>query len=197
MSSNVQPQIDQLNAAVATMNSSLTQITGNTLLNYNQLTRINSQQSNILTSIQTSGGNLNTGTIRVSNNSNVNGTLFVDQTATIVSNLFNSSNMNLNKVTFLAQADNGYIRFGNIMVQWGNEPNVVTTGRIIPVFNPSFSGTPYCALVQRNDTTGVGVANDGVARVTDISSTSMSIDPTFGTTSKSPFYWLAIGPYTV
>ncbi len=68
MATPIQTQIDELNAAVATLNSSLNQITGNTILNYNQLTRISSQQGNILNSISNGNGNLTTGNVTVPNN---------------------------------------------------------------------------------------------------------------------------------
>ena len=60
MSVDTQTQINELNAAVATLNSSFTQMTGNTLMNFNQLSKINSRQSNITSAISSSTGVINT-----------------------------------------------------------------------------------------------------------------------------------------
>ncbi len=65
MSSNVQTQINDLNAAVQALESSLTQITGNTMSNYNQLSRIVAQQANIYNSVYYGSGNIVTGNINV------------------------------------------------------------------------------------------------------------------------------------
>jgi hypothetical protein len=67
MSIDAQTQIDELNATVATLNSSLTQITGNTLTNYNQLTKINSQQGNITTALTNTAGLITSGNVTCGN----------------------------------------------------------------------------------------------------------------------------------
>ncbi len=53
-------------------------ITGNTLSNYNQLSRIVSQQANIYNTIYYGTGNLTTGNLSVTSNVLINGTLNVD-----------------------------------------------------------------------------------------------------------------------
>ncbi len=77
MSSNVQTQINDLNAAVQALDSSLTQITGNTMSNYNQLSRIVSQQANIYNTLYYGTGNLTTGNLSVSANALISGNLVI------------------------------------------------------------------------------------------------------------------------
>ena len=77
MSSNVQTQINDLNAAVQALDSSLTQITGNTMSNYNQLSRIVSQQANIYNTVYYGSGNMSTGFLSVGANCNINGNLII------------------------------------------------------------------------------------------------------------------------
>ena len=78
MSSNVQTQINDLNAAVQALDSSLTQITGNTMSNYNQLSRIVAQQANIYNTVYYGTGNMSTGFLSVSANCNISGNLVLN-----------------------------------------------------------------------------------------------------------------------
>jgi hypothetical protein len=77
MSSNVQTQINDLNATVQALESSLTQITGNTMSNYNQLSRIVSQQANIYNTLYYGSGNMSTGFLSVGANCNISGNLII------------------------------------------------------------------------------------------------------------------------
>ncbi len=88
MSSNVQTQINDLNAAVQALDSSLTQITGNTMSNYNQLSRIVAQQANIYNTIYYGSGDMSTGNLYVSANALISGNLIIG-----TSNIISSGNL--------------------------------------------------------------------------------------------------------
>ncbi len=110
MSSNVQTQINDLNAAVQALESSLTQITGNTMSNYNQLSRIVAQQANIYNSVYYGIGNIVTGNLSVNENVLISGNLVI-----------NNGNVGLGTATPLALLDvNGNARInGNLNIDNG------------------------------------------------------------------------------
>ncbi len=62
MSGNIQTQLNQLSANVQVLNSSLANITGNTLSNYNLISRIVADQANINTRLSMTG-NITTGNL--------------------------------------------------------------------------------------------------------------------------------------
>ncbi len=192
--SNVQVQINDLSANIQALETSLTNVTGNTLSNYNQLSRIVAQQGNIYNAVYYGTGNISTGNLTVNTTANVVGNLRVNGTATFSGSLFNAASMNLNTMAFTQLSQNGYMRFGNIMIQWGNVGDSTTTQTAS--FNPDFTSTPYCAFIQRADVVGGGSADNGATVVKTISSTTMTFDTVFGSTDKSAAYWFAIGPYT-
>ncbi len=111
MSSNVQTQINDLNAAVQALDSSLTQITGNTMSNYNQLSRIVSQQANIYNTLYYGDGDVSTRNLSVSANALITGNL-------VISN----GNIGIGTVNPLAKLDiSGNARItGNVMIGSGN-----------------------------------------------------------------------------
>ncbi len=221
MSSNVQTQINDLNAAVQALDSSLTQITGNTMSNYNQLSRIVSQQANIYNTVYYGTGNMSTGNLVVSANCNISGNLIMNNgnlnitrgnvimsngnlgigtsnpivplhvvgSTNLLGTLLNASNMDLSTATFSNQ-NQGYIRFGNIMVQWGSIGDTTTQKA---TFSPSFSEIPYAAFVQRQSVTGSGSTAAGASVVTGLTTANITVDSVYGSTDKSSVYWLVIG----
>jgi hypothetical protein len=92
--SNIQAQIDALNTSVVVLNNTLSNITGNTLSNYNLLTRIVSQQSNINNAVYNGTGNLFTGNMIVNSNANITGNLFVNGGTLFVDSLNNRVGIN-------------------------------------------------------------------------------------------------------
>jgi hypothetical protein len=94
MSSNVQTQINDLNAAVQALDSSLTQITGNTMSNYNQLSRIVSQQANIYNSVYYGAGDINSRNLSVNTNALISGNLVVNGIANIDNGLIYTDPIN-------------------------------------------------------------------------------------------------------
>ncbi len=92
--SNIQAQIDALNASVVVLNNTLSNITGNTLSNYNLLNRIVSQQSNINNAVYNGTGNLFTGNMIVNSNANISGNLFVNGGTLFVDSLNNRVGIN-------------------------------------------------------------------------------------------------------
>ncbi len=94
MSSNVQTQINDLNAAVQALDSSLTQITGNTMSNYNQLSRIVAQQANIYNTLYYGSGNLTSGNLVINGNAIITGNLNVDNGTMWVDNVNNRVGIN-------------------------------------------------------------------------------------------------------
>ncbi len=63
--SNVQVQINDLSANIQALETSLTNVTGNTMSNYNQLSRIVANQGNIYNAVYYGSGNINTGNLTV------------------------------------------------------------------------------------------------------------------------------------
>lgn len=70
--SNIQAQIDALTSSISILDNTILTITGNTLSNYNQLSRIVAQQGNIYNTIYYGTGNLTTGNLYVSSTINSN-----------------------------------------------------------------------------------------------------------------------------
>ncbi len=76
--SNIQAQIDALAASIQVLDNTVSNVTGNTLSNYNQLSRIVAQQSNIYNTVYFGSGNLSTGNLFTTSNGNINGNLIVN-----------------------------------------------------------------------------------------------------------------------
>ncbi len=74
--SNIQAQIDALAVSIQVLDNTLSNVTGNTLSNYNQLSRIVAQQGNIYNTIYYGLGNMSTGNFTVNSNATVYGTSF-------------------------------------------------------------------------------------------------------------------------
>ncbi len=87
--SNIQAQIDALAGSIQVLDNTVSNITGNTLSNYNQLSRIVAQQGNIYNTVYFGTGNLTTGNLSVNNNSSINGNLNVDSGTFLVDSVNN------------------------------------------------------------------------------------------------------------
>jgi hypothetical protein len=87
--SNIQAQIDALAGSIQVLDNTVSNITGNTLSNYNQLSRIVAQQGNIYNTIYYGTGNLTTGNLTVTNNYNILGNLNVDSNTFLVDSINN------------------------------------------------------------------------------------------------------------
>ena len=166
MSSNVQTQINDLNAAVQALDSSLTQITGNTMSNYNQLSRIVSQQANIYNTLYYGTGNMSTGNLSVSANALISGNLVIN------GNIVSSGNLNVTGNTILNGGTDILPRFDS---DWfAVEPYTRYTFTL--PFTIDLSRPPQFQVLF--STTATGIISDGAANVVcDI--TSQGIDSTF------------------
>jgi cytoskeletal protein CcmA (bactofilin family) len=141
-----------------------------------------------------STGNFGIGTITPTAKLEVNGSVKVSGTTSLLGVLLNASNMDLSTLTYVQAQNNGYIRFGNIMVQWGT---IGDSASQTATFSPAFTAQPYVGFVQRQSVTGAGSNNPGPTIIYSLSSTSMLVDSVYGSTDKSSVYWLVIGEYNV
>jgi hypothetical protein len=90
--SNIQAQIDALTVSIQVLDNTLSNVTGNTLSNYNQLSRIVSQQGNIYNTVYFGLGNLSTGNLNFTGNLFQNGSPYIgSQWTTLNGNIYYSS----------------------------------------------------------------------------------------------------------
>ncbi len=90
--SNIQAQIDALAVSIQVLDNTLSNVTGNTLSNYNQLSRIVAQQGNIYNTVYFGLGNLSTGNLNFTGNLFQNGMpYFAGQWTTLNGNIYYSS----------------------------------------------------------------------------------------------------------
>lgn len=108
--SNIQAQIDALAGSIQTLDNTVSNITGNTLSNYNQLSRIVAQQGNIYNSVYFGSGNINTGNLLVGANSNINGNLIVSGNL-FFNNLPNTYINNGSNILFTNSSNTSNINF--------------------------------------------------------------------------------------
>ncbi len=158
MSSNVQTQINNLNAAVQALDSSLTQITGNTMSNYNQLSRIVSQQANIYNSVYYGSGNIVTGNLSVTSNALISGNLVINNgnigigTSNPLSTLDISGNAritgNVNVGTQLKIGNSNTIKD----IRTGIVAGGTSTGSV--TFSPAMSSVPVITTTIQSSNTG-------------------------------------------
>jgi hypothetical protein len=122
--SNIQAQIDALAVSIQILDNTLSNVTGNTLSNYNQLSRIVSQQGNIYNTIYYGTGNITTGNLSVSANTLINGNL------NISGNINGSSNLGIITTT----------GSGNISLQAQNvliSNNLILPASLIQTYTPT------------------------------------------------------------
>ncbi len=128
-------------ASINNLQNQFDEITGNTLSNYNQLSRIIAQQGNIYNTIYYGTGNLSTGNLTVNNNSSINGNLNVDSGTFLVDSINNrvgirntnpqyaldivgSANISSTLYSYGSIQNSGYLSFGNI----GNTNSDISVG---------------------------------------------------------------------
>ncbi len=115
--------INAINQSLANIQSSFNDITGNTLSNYNQLSRIVSQQGNIYNTIYFGLGNLSTGNLNFTGNLFQNGSPYIgSQWTTLNGNIYYSSgNVGIKKTTPNFELDvNGNINLSGNLFQNGS-----------------------------------------------------------------------------
>lgn len=185
MSSNVQTQINDLNAAVQALDSSLTQITGNTMSNYNQLSRIVSQQSNIYNSVYYGSGNIVTGNLFVNANCNISGNLVIANGNANINGSLLSNGIS----TFLGQSP-FKIQYGEVVI------GVIasgTFGSATVTFNSPYISNPTVVATPVGGTTNSSwiILNNQISPTSVvIGARNTSSGSTLSTFSVS---WMAIG----
>jgi hypothetical protein len=131
-----------INATLNTLQNDFNNLTGNILYNYNQLTRISSQQSNIFGTLTNGNANIVTGNLIITNFTNISKNLFI-----------NNGNINVNKDIFLSNVltlgtDNGL--FGeslrssgaSVLPVWNTPIIVRTTQTLTGTSQAEFTGIP-------------------------------------------------------
>ncbi len=127
--SNIQAQIDALAGSIQVLDNTVSNITGNTLSNYNQLSRIVAQQGNIYNSVYFGVGDILTKNLIVNNDTTISGNLNVDNILWVNSISNRVGILNTNPQQALDVAGDSNIS-GNIIVYGQNNRigNVTGTG---------------------------------------------------------------------
>lgn len=142
MACNCTGQFANINATLNTLQTDFNNLTGNILYNYNQLTRISLQQSNIFGTLTNGNGNIVTGNLMITNFTNISKNLFI-----------NNGNINVNKDIFLSNVitlgtDNGFLgeslrSSGTSLLPLWNTPIIVsTTQTLTGTSQVEFTGIP-------------------------------------------------------
>jgi hypothetical protein len=137
--------------AIGNLEAQFNYITGNTLSNYNQLSRIVSQQSNIYNTVYFGLGNLSTGNLTVNNNNENNGNVRLNNGNLILTTgniLSTIGNLVINNGNIISTVGNLVINNGNIISTRGNL--IMTNGNIL-----STTGN----IILSNGNIGIGTSN--------------------------------------
>ncbi len=147
MSCPCSDQLANIYAAIGNLESEFNYVTGNVLTNYNQISRIVSQQGNIYNTVYNGLGNLATGNLTVNNNYNIANVLNVGNITV------NSANLNSYGYSFYS---NGYAHIGiNNTIDY-NKYGLLT------LCTKDSDNTSSISLVRQNSYVWkMGFANDG------------------------------------
>ncbi len=157
MSSNVQTQINDLNAAVQALESSLTQITGNTMSNYNQLSRIVSQQANIYNTLYYGSGNIVTGNLSVSANALISGNLILPNGNLSIGTTISTANFHVNGTSYIS----GNLYVGDFAT------SIIQTGARLHIRNNSIYDTDINGSISGNVLNQISFGNRSWVFATD------------------------------
>ena len=130
MSCSCAGDLANIYSAIGNLEGQFNYITGNTMTNYNQLSRIVSQQSNIYNTIYYGLGNMSTGNLIINNSYLINGNLSLPTGNLIVSSgnilstigniVMNNGNIGLINGNLILSNGNIGITRGNLIVSNGN-----------------------------------------------------------------------------
>ena len=120
--------INYINSGLANIQLQINNITGTSLISYNQINRISSQQGNVYNSLYYGTGNLNASNLFVNNNTTISGNLiypsisYTGNLTTPSGNLINSTlgNLILSNGNILSTCGNIVLTNGNINITSGN-----------------------------------------------------------------------------
>ena len=139
MSCSCAGDLANIYSAIGNLEGQFNYITGNTMTNYNQLSRIVSQQSNIYNTIYYGLGNIATGNLIINNSYLINGNLSLPTGNLIVSSgnilstigniVMNNGNIGLINGNLILSNGNIGITAGNLILSNGNIG--ITTGNLI------------------------------------------------------------------
>lgn len=112
-----QAQLDNIAAYIQLVDSNISNITGNTISNFNQVTKFIPQQSNIYNIIYYGLGNVTSGNCIINGNANINGNLLMNSPALYIDTLNNRIGINnRNPQQVLDIIDNANIN-GNALIR--------------------------------------------------------------------------------
>jgi hypothetical protein len=152
-----------INATLNTLQDSFNTLTGNILYNYNQLTRISLQQSNIFGTLTNGNANIVTGNVMISDFTNISKNLFI-----------NNGNISVNQDIFLSNVltlgtDNGLI--GESLRSNGTSLLPVWNTPIIVRSTLTLNGT------SQGEFTGIPSWVNQITMIVNGGSTSTTADP--------------------
>lgn len=127
-------------ASINNLQNQFDAITGNTLSNYNQLSRIVAQQANIYNSVYYGSGNIVTGNIVVNNNANINGILNIDNGLLYSNPTNNRIGINNTNPQFDLDVNGNIARSGMRLPRFDNNTFSGASSFTIPIL---FSDTNY------------------------------------------------------
>lgn len=183
-------------------------ITGNTLSNYNQLSRIVSQQANIYNTLYYGTGNMSTGFLSVGANCNISGNLIlnngnvgirtsnpqsslsVNGNAVITGNLNISGNIFSNGISTFSSQLGFQIQMGSVTIETINSTNSVS---VIINFSPTFRTIPT-VIATAEDGTLVSwiLCRVGNKSTTSAQLTARNLNTTTNATNIT-VNWIAMG----
>ena len=156
-------QFANINSTLDTLQTDFNNLTGNILYNYNQLTRISSQLSNISNVLTNGAGNITTGNLIVANNTNITKNLTLT-----------NGNINVSKDIFLSNVitlgtDNGLS--GKVIRSSGTST--------LPLWNSAIltSTTQTLTGLSSGDFTGIPSWANRITMIIDGGSTVGTTDP--------------------
>ena len=188
MSCSCAGDLANIYSAIGNLEGQFNYITGNTMTNYNQLSRIVSQQSNIYNTIYYGLGNMSTGNLIINNSYLINGNLSLPTGNLIVSSgnilstigniIMNNGNIGLINGNLILSNGNIGITRGNLIVSNGNI--LSTIGNI--VINNGNIGITRGNLILSNGNIGINITNPryafdmvGDANITGAINTSLKV----------------------
>ncbi len=156
--SNIQAQIDALAVSIQVLDNTVSNVTGNTLSNYNQLSRIVAQQGNVYNSIYYGTSSITTNSLTVSSNvylTNSPNTYINNDSNILFSNIYNNSNINF-VVLGGANTTTGTYVYPNGSMSINK--NTLTSGYVLDINgNQLLNGT--VVTTNTTDTTTIGTGS--------------------------------------
>jgi hypothetical protein len=190
--SNIQAQIDALAVSIQILDNTLSNVTGNTLSNYNQLSRIVSQQSNIYNTIYFGTGNLTTGNLTVNNDYIINGNLTCSNINLTGNILLSNGNISSTIGNLILSNGNFGLKRNNPQYELDVNGSGNISGNLITNGNANIIGNVTLGSVNSNTIQNtidmVGLMRFVTTQTSRLTGSSFKIDFGTGTINNAGFF---------